>query len=214
MERVHRADQTSPEKVGGVAIAIFPKGLHVGILHFEFDYSLRVLHLCSHKELQSQPAADVDCKLWVVPDLEPEQIAAISAFCRLVRARHAEKGVPYGFSPPESFFDVTANYVQTDGEGLTCATLVLAVFHRSGVTLIHYHTWPARPEDAAWQQKVVDFFRNSKMTNAEVDAMANTIGRRRFRTLEVAGAACADEYPVDFQIAAAFSDQLVLELSS
>ena len=69
----------------------------------------------------------------VVPDLEPEEINDVTATCRLIHARTVRRGtwqeLPYAFRYP------TGAGVNKDGEvilgtglGLTCATLVMAIF--------------------------------------------------------------------------------------
>lgn len=215
MERVYPADPTSADQLGGAAVVVFTQGRHVGLLFREADQSVRVLHLCGHLDLRCDlPQAVVgEALLYVVPALDPVVVEAVSAFTRLVRSRHVAGGLPYGYSPPDQFFDARAGFLQPGGEGLTCASFILAVFHRSGVQLIEYQSWPARPEDAAQQQWFVNYFRRTgRMTDAEATALATTIGRTRYRPLEVAGAAAAGSHPANFAVCEGLGKELATML--
>lgn len=215
MERVHQADPVLADQLGGAAVVVFRKGRHVGILFREVDMSTRVLHLCDHRVLRCDPPSEAtESILYVVPDLDPISIETVSAFARLVRNRHLADGIPYGFSPPDQFLDSSASFGTVPGEGLTCASLILAVFHRSGVPLVAYDTWETDEHDLQQQLRFVIHFRDTdKMTHEEANALATTIGRARYRPLQVAGAACADGLPADYTTANRFADKLQGRLS-
>jgi hypothetical protein len=55
------------------------------------------------------------------------------------------------------YFDTTTyNYIRTAaGEGLTCATFILAVMNSVGIKLLEDETWPVREEDKEWIEQIV-----------------------------------------------------------
>lgn len=101
--------------------------------------------------------------------------------------------------------------------GLTCATLVLAVFQAAGVPLVKYDEWPVgRPGDADWQWMVVENLRASGQGSAQhLAAMESEIGKNaaRFRPEEVAGAATISDLPATFVQALAASSAVLQALS-
>jgi hypothetical protein len=98
---------------------------------------------------------------------------------------------------------------------LTCATFVLAVFHRAGLPLLRYETWPnGRAGDSEWPTRIVAALAATPgTTTAHTDAVARDVGSTvRFRPEEIAGAATVATMPVDFAVAEAYAAQLLLRL--
>jgi hypothetical protein len=107
------------------------------------------------------------------------------------------------------------------GEGLTCATFLLAVFRRWGLPLVDESTWPqGRREDSSWVLKIVRWLyrwaKNSGVpipTEHFVEQIRQRWSLRRFRPEEVC--ACATAFsgsPLAFQVVEPLSVQLLREL--
>lgn len=134
--------------------------------------------------------------------------------------------VPYGFSPPNDCFDSQTNkyLFGPTRYGLTCASFVLAVFHRAGVPLVKYGTWPtSRPDDRAWQKKIVARLEeyNERLRNRpdrqkdyqdgkiHIEGIRADIGTVRFRPDEVAGATIERRVPTRFKQARNNGDRIL-----
>lgn len=77
------------------------------------------------------------------------------------------------------------------GLGLTCASFVLAIFEFSGVRLLAYEQWPARPEDRAWRDHVIGLLARSPNPDwqAHAAAIRNDDRTIRYRPEEVTAGA-------------------------
>jgi hypothetical protein len=161
------------------------------------------LHLAWHFDLRHEPPSDR--YLWVDPVIPEPRLVQVAAVCRLVRRENGKGRIPYGFSPPSDCLDAeTGDYLFGPTRvGLTCATFVLAVFHRAGLLLVLYSSWPVnRPGDADWQRFIVEELRNNTPTATpeHVRAVESDIGITvRYRPEEVAGACTVAPIPVSFQ---------------
>src|SRR5437868_1343597 len=125
-----------------LAVAICHSGNHVGVLYRDEDdpSDIKLFHLCWHRILRnSHPKMSDKCGWWIVPSIEPEQVNSVIAHIGDIWDKNGHGTMPYGFSDPRGFFDNDGNIVFGPGQvGLTCATLVLAVFDLSGVPLVDY----------------------------------------------------------------------------
>ena len=221
MSQIHKAAKTPHEQVQFAAVAIRAVSAnqrHTGILHKERDaVAADLLHLAWHCDLQNH-AAD-EAYLWVQPSLPVPRLRQIAALCRKVWRSNGAGTIPFAFSPPNDCIDAqTGQFLFGPTRcGLTCATLVLAVFQAAGVPLVRYDEWPAgRPGDADWQRMVVENLRASGRASFEhLAAMESEIGKNaaRFRLEEVAGAATIPDGPATFVRAVAASSTVLKALS-
>jgi hypothetical protein len=210
MERVHAVSEKPISEMSGVAVAIYKNRGHIGLLYTEevwispdlpVRYAIKLLHLC----LQHPLVNDTDtsgCAFWVTPAIEPDQSDLISEYCQLVYERNRGNVIPYGFGPFEGAFD-DSGVLSNDASqwGLTCASFVLAVFHRSGIPLINWNDWPVREDDVPDMEYLIRLLRERTDATAEhVNRQAKLVagGQRRFRPLEVAGAASSADRPIGF----------------
>lgn len=135
------------------AAAIAAMGLPAGevrISHGAFVYrwkkEVRVFELRGHEDLNDgiAPAGFV----WVEPGIPPERLRLVANRARLVYRLHGEKKVPYGFRYRTSSFDEKGSLSLGDGEvGLTCATIVAALFESEKLPLLDPSQWPAPDEE-------------------------------------------------------------------
>jgi hypothetical protein len=211
MDRVHLADDLSPESLRIVGVGVYKDAKHIGILCREpTDKKLRFIHLAFHEDLRLQDDK-ARCFLWIEAKLEDEPAAVAAAQARRVYRRYGAGGIPYGFSPYTGYFGPQGEIQWTaPGNGLTCATFVLAVFDSAGVRLVNGETWPTdRPEDKQFQREMIDLVRQRfSASPAHLKGMKADIGQIRPRVLEVAGAVAADAYPVDFASAQSLDQRL------
>jgi hypothetical protein len=203
MERVFDAEQRRFEDIRGVAVAIAELGddqRHLGLLHRDAEAGpVLMLDLQWHHRLRNDPPSDDF--LWIDPAVHSRRLAQVADICRLIWRANQKDGIPYGFSSPtDCFDDETGAYLfGPTALGLTCATFVLAVFHRAGLPLVVYESWPTeRPGDRPWQEKIVQLLERTGAATEHVAAVRSEIGSVRFRPEEVAGAATCTTLPALF----------------
>lgn len=213
MDRAHLTAQFPLSNLRIIGVGVYQNTKHIGMLcRDSADKRLRFIHLAFHEDLRLEDDA-TKCFLWVEAKLEDESANVAAAQARRVYRRYSAGGVPYGFSPYGGYFGPQGEIRWTaPGNGLTCATFVLAVFDAAGVRLVTGDDWPTpddRPEDKQFQQEIVELVRErSTATASHVLGMVADIGQVRIRVLEVAGAVAADAYPANFVTAAALGVQL------
>ena len=119
-----------------------------------------------------------------------EQIAAFI----IHRAEEAGRGeIPYSILRQGKSFDETGKYVTAGiGEGLTCATYVLAAFEALEISLVDLASWPVgRPEDQPWFLEILQLLAQAvpaaapEHIAAQEAALPNVV---RYRPEEVAAA--------------------------
>jgi hypothetical protein len=142
----------------------------------------------------------------VQPQLAIERANQVVAMARLVFRANSLESIPYGFSPYSGYFNPKGEIgPKAAGWGLTCATFILAVFDLAGVQLVRGQSWPEREEDREWQRRMITQLALRQTASptppSHVKEMRRDVGEKRFRPLEVAGAAAANTYPVEFPAA-------------
>lgn len=184
---------------------------HVGIVHRADGGPVLVLHLAWHRDLRNESVDDLNAPaVWIEPSLPAARLRAIAAYGRLV-AEASGRFIPYGFNHPRGALSAEGKCLLTQsGEGLTCATFVLAIFDVCGWPLVNYDDWPTdRPEDRQWRDRIMKLLAERRDSNAKQHA--NDLLREppatRFRPEEVAGAALSDS-PVSFKTAASNAARL------
>lgn len=211
MERAHLTADLSPENLRGVAVGVYKSTKHIGVLcRDSADNPLRFLHLAFHEDLRGEDDAS-KCFLWIEAKIEEEQAKVIAAQARLIYRTNELGGIPYGFSPYIGYFGARGEIRwSAPGNGLTCATFVLAVFDRGGVNLVLGETWPTdRQADKEFQREMVQEVKSrAHASESHLEGMKKDVGQVRFRVMEVAGAIAANAYPADFTTADRLGAQL------
>lgn len=221
MMRVHSVTSKPLEHVGPVAVAIgttAPNQRHIGVLHRDADAGrLLMLHLRWHFRL-SNDEPDVSF-LWVDPAAHPKRLVQVAAICRQVWRANQTGGIPYGFSEPADCLDPeTCKFLVGESRlGLTCASFVLAVFHRAGLQLVNYPSWPLnRPGDREWQESIINLLESKGAELNHVAALRSEVGHGavRYRPEEIAGAATEASLPVAFSLASERGRGILEKLAS
>jgi len=217
MRRIFTSTEKSFKDISHVAIAI--KGIndrqrHIGLLHRGGeDRNVNLLHFAWHKDLRNEsPHADY---LWVDLNVHPSRARQVAAICRQIWKANGKDRIPYGFSPPNGCFDKkTAEYLLGPTRlGLTCATFVLAVFHRAGLPLIVYESWPRRREkDNEWAESILQALqRNDSADSEHLLAISEQGCAVRYRPEEVA-AAGTQEPPIEYPVAEKVAAQILVKI--
>jgi hypothetical protein len=191
------------------AVTLGPSAVHThaGVLYQRsLDDAVRHLHLAWHHRLCDEAglAGGVG---WIEPTLPEDVIEDVAFLAELVAAREENGTVPYGLSLERAKVD-DRGVVVLDGErGLTCATFVMIVIAKVGVSLLDRETWNTDPdddrraEDAAHQRSLVSYLRNTPGASQHAADVAREVGCTRFRAEEVAAATALSPRPVPYAIA-------------
>jgi hypothetical protein len=209
--RVYKTATFSIDRIRYVAIAVYPQGVHLGMLHKDPNNSkILIAHLCNHKVLVNGPADYTKFPLWIVPNIDSDESEQVAARCRRVGRTSLGRGFPYANSNPKDFFDSRLEFVYGSGRlGLTCASFVLAVFGSCGIHLVNYDSWQIRAGDAKWQD---DFMNDMQMEDSHKQAIRSDGTMPRYAPLEVAGAIATGRRHVQFGRAVKYSKRIRLHM--
>lgn len=199
-----------------------PKQKHIALLYRETDGTNWLLHLGWHHLLYHEPWT-TDYHWIPFQQLDSELLDGLVDLAVIVARRPANRTIPYSaVFEPRQYFDHLGDYiVQADGDGLTCATFLLALFRRWGLPLIDENTWPeGRSGDAGWVLRIIrnlyKWSQSHKISIPLPHFFAQLRQRwvlRRYRPEEVC--ACAEIFhgtPLSFQQISPVSSRVLQEL--
>jgi hypothetical protein len=188
----------------GVFLQWLPSyGWHTGIIFRGNTSSVYAIHLLGHRYLgKGRPPEGC----WIIQiDVPRIRISSITGLLRMVMKKYRFGGPSYGFSSPErEWFTAFGTVVpHKPGEGLTCTSMVIALFKSAGFPLIDLETWPSRNSDQ--QRKINWVLRNQERRpemreeeRLQFDAIAALKAENRCLMLEMLGAAYDHEHPTAF----------------
>ena len=203
-------DTLPPENSDGPYVGVFVQKIgsrqyHCGFSVFSASGAVEVIHLqfsgIITTELPKEPM------LYVLCDVDSFRADTITDRAMQIARRHQNIAIKFAFSSPETewFSEGGFALLGEDNIGLTCSHFVLALFGFAGLPLAQVGTWPDRPEDREWQERMIGRIRDSlyEVTDeaaTHLERVATEIGMKRVRPDEVGGAALADEadLPVRF----------------
>lgn len=164
---------------------------HAGIL-YRWKKEFRFFELRTHCKLSDEPIKNEPMRaglVWVEPRIPPERAVLLKTKCRLVADRQKETGAPYGFRYSRTTFDDQGVLRLGPGEvGVTCATIVDAIFASEGMPLLDPSKWPPPDdEDKTSRRAVIADIRARDPQHADV--LEAEIGSPRIRPEEVVAAA-------------------------
>jgi hypothetical protein len=169
---------------------------HVGLLYRSGTKS-KLRHHCEHNDLRDEDAGNPEY-LWT-------DIAALSAVNKkLIANRMSRAGgdkVPYGvgFRAGRKYLDPkTLKYVSTNpGDGLTCATYIVAAMETLGFVPLDMSDWPETTEDTAWQARMVQAQAEKFPKDKEhFEAEKANVGGPRVRPEHVVATAYPKTWPI------------------
>jgi hypothetical protein len=222
MDGIYRQQERPLSENMFVAVAISEPRFdqrHAGVFfRFIATEPHEFLHLAWQRDLRlDAPKSDY---LWVDPAIPSRRLLQVAAVCNDIASANHPDQIPYSFGPPNNCFDEhsCAFLLGPTNTGLTCASFVLAVFHRAGIQLVKYGTWPKpTQEDIDWQQKVLANLRDpsctdpSTVTQEHIQCVQSEIGTSvRYRPEHVAAAAIKwKSAPVRFQCVSRLGEVIV-----
>lgn len=189
--------------------------LHIGILYLhENDQGLGETRLCHFLGGLPKNEPPSSSYYWITTPIDEDESFVVGAYCRAVGDPKINmRGIPYGFSFRDGLFDPNGRWLGVKGEGLTCATFVLAMFRTLGYDLIEIDSWEQKPkadiqEDKQWYGFI------SRYCQDDVDQKNPDSGDYypRFRPEEVAVGANSENQPLIFTDAKTLGIELVEKL--
>jgi len=160
---------------------------HVGILYAAHGGPHVVIELHDHHKLtQGEPHPAF---YFAASIIDERLLFALAEWVGVVWNRNSDGKVPYSIRYCGKYFGPDGSLLQTGlGEGLTCATFVLAVFADYGLPLVDTNKWPGRLSDKKWKETILQVIAKSAPA-PHVEAQRPFVsGAARFRPEEVAAA--------------------------
>jgi hypothetical protein len=181
--------------------------LHIGLLYRTEDSEALLLNLRSHLDLRNEMPSNE--YRWIQVDLDEINRRLIVALCRLIAKKNQR--IPFGFTftYSRSYFSRSGDYIPGDlGEGLTCATFVMAVFNTYEIPLLKIEEWPLpRLEDMGWQTGQARGI-GRQFGAIIAAAIEEAVGSPRFLPEHVTAGATSPDRPVGYQSACALGDRI------
>lgn len=213
-----------PSQLEGCSFAIgiqrTSTGGHIGLYYRPESSPVFFLHLAFHNRLRSE-AIDGDYGWIECPGLSPDEAEDIGLWLAEVWARNGNR-IPYGINYWRgAHFRRDGTFIPSpNGDGLTCATLVVALFEGYGLPIIDVATWPVRLSDRKFQKLIVDALEQDWLARKDANhaqriqqQKAHIGNAARFRPAEVAHAVSVwNRSLVKFDDARAGGKQIVLSL--
>jgi hypothetical protein len=196
MLRPSTPDQFVDLEYLGVAVRLNELRLvHVGLLYKQ-NGRIYLCHLAANYALiNTYPDEHY---LWQRARLPILDQQAMASYIRLVVSSNG-KNIPYRFGYDGIYFDRLGKYIRNDeGNGLTCATFIMALYKVMLFDLLEKVSWMPRPDDDEEMRQIVAAMRT--YAGGE-NVVAPPSGHIRFRPEEVAFGVLHAPVPVAFDVA-------------
>jgi hypothetical protein len=220
---VNVAPSNSFDEIGSLAIAISGSQItgsteqrHIGIFFRSIKEKLQLIHLGWHDRFDCIAPDEHYC--WIPCEhIDPVTLDNIADWLATVW-RVNGSAIPYSIKPYDSDpFDSAGKLICRElGDGFTCSTFVMWIFHHSYIELLDKASWEDRPEDKIWRQKIIDMlYKTRPKASAHIEAQSEYIDQAsRYRPEEVAGAAAIfGSAPIVFNHAKELGECVVLRMS-
>ncbi len=159
---------------------------HLGLLFIEDPTDdAKFLHLAHHHSLRTEI---IDRGFWIRLGLTDRQIRQLAGMCAMISEHNSDNAVSFSiyYDSKRQYFDDVGNYLPSDlGEGLTCATFVMAIFETLGIPLLRTDIWAVETEDKFWHVEIIQRMRQGSPDRAHFDAMSSNVGCARYRSEDI-----------------------------
>lgn len=170
--------------------------LHIGLLYKIDDSPALILNLRGHLELKNETPS-IEYR-WLQIELDEFNRRTIANLCRLIAAK--SQAIPFGFTYNGSYFTLRGDYLGHDlGEGLTCATFVMALFETYSIPLLKIAEWPRhQAEDMIWQARQAGIV-EARRGRTIAGAVRAHIGEPRFHPEHVTAGSVSASRPLGYE---------------
>lgn len=187
--------------IAGSEITRSDERRHLGIFYRTDDGALSLIHMGWHLDLNK---ISPDIRYCWIPckGIDPVVLETIADWLDIIWEANGQY-LPYSIRQYDANpFDMSGKLIKRNaGDGFTCATFVLWVFHRAQLDLIDKSSWPHRLEDLKSKQWVINMLRkhNPEAEEHIIAQIEDIDSAIRFRPEEVAGvAAIYIDTPIQF----------------
>ena len=194
----------------GAVITKTDGGFHVGFLYKFGSSAPEMLHLAWHHILRRDVPSDryswVQCGF--SEDIRDVIVPALAGVAQ-------DQKIPYSPIFQGIYFDqgVLTYSRNQAGDGLTCATFMMALMQTLGCPLFNPDEWPVRDDDSTWHEGVIAALEaEPTVTQQHTDAIRATPKGARFRPQEVAGSFSELGAPIPFSQAEALGREVATEV--
>lgn len=160
---------------------------HLGLLFLESpNEDAKLLHLYSHHSLRTN---NIDQRgFWIRLGLTDRQVRQLAGMCAMISKRNSTDAIAFSivYDSNRQYFDKNGNYIPSGlGEGLTCATFVMAIFENLGLPLLLTDTWTSETKDEVWHLEIMEQMKQSSPDPTHFKAMASNVGCARYRPADI-----------------------------
>ncbi len=159
---------------------------HVGLLYLEDPMQdAMFLHLARHHAMRTEV---IDDGFWIRLGLTERQKRLLAGQCAMISTHNTEDSVPFSifYDDNRQYFDEEGNYVATGlGDGLTCATFIMAIFETLGIPLLRTDNWTIEADDKLWHIQIINSMRQGSPNKSHFDKMSAAIGCARYRPPDI-----------------------------
>lgn len=127
---------------------------------------------------------------WIPPHIDDRVLTSLAGWVEVIHERNQSGAVPFSINYTGRYFSESGDLIRGElGEGLTCATFVLAVFSDFSLPLVDVTTWRGRLSDKSWHKKILKDMKKYGADPMHVKRQEPLIGlAARYRPEEVAAA--------------------------
>ncbi|MGN7612698.1 hypothetical protein ACQZV8_11500 [Magnetococcales bacterium HHB-1] len=196
----------------GVAIQVRSPGqYHPGLIYrHKIGEEALLCHFSTHFNSRVQPLPDY--YFWGYTPFSLTEQREIATFTASI---HRQKIlVPYGFAYNPPYFTEQGDLLPKPlGEGLTCATFLLAILEAKGYSILDRKTWTIQPDDQTWRQQTLDALKDRGTEPEHLQAMTKIMDNAlRYRPEEVVAGIMASKRPLSCNQARKMGKKIVLEM--
>jgi hypothetical protein len=205
----------------GIAIKGDVNQRHVGVLfRTDKNHEPRLLHLAFHLNLKCDNPSEYANEYFGLccPGFDDDDQLQLAVWFEKIFLVNGKR-VPYSlaYSSIEHFSQSGAFIQSEKNSGLTCATLVMALFEDFGFPIIDTASWLSRDDDKTWHEHIIGVMKQYSWlcSDTHIDSQISNIGVAvRFRPEEVAVSAYIfNDNPVTFQEAEPLAKNLLEQMN-
>lgn len=155
---------------------------------YRLDDRLMIGDLQNHFQTRRTEVRTSESLFWIAPDLSQEDQRILAATIDVWLDLNANK-IPYSVAHPGGVIFKDNVWVGNEpGQGLTCATFIVALFDELGIPFVDVGSWGDRAGDIEWAQRILQALAPF-MSPEHVEAQRVRIGKTvRVRPSDIAAA--------------------------
>lgn len=128
---------------------------HIAAIYW-FNNVLKIGDLQSHLKTRCAPVEPTENAFWFEPDIDLEDQRLLAAKIDVWLTENENK-IPYSVASPDGVLFKDDIWVGSAlGQGLTCATFIVALFDELGYPFLDVSSWKLRDGDEEWAKGILE----------------------------------------------------------